>query len=135
MHRTSFSHDPWPATAFVSLLAAGSTGFIAEIENRPAGLILLQIAADEAEILTFAVAPQYRRRGIGAALLQKTGEDLRDSGIQRLMLEVGENNRDAIRLYQSLGFVRFGERAGYYRHGNNIEHAILMEKSLIPPVI
>jgi ribosomal-protein-alanine N-acetyltransferase len=82
-----------------------------------AGLLIARKAADEAEILTFGVAPSCRRMGLGRALLQRAVAMLAASGAKRLYLEVGEGNEAALTLYRALGAVPVGKRPGYYEHG------------------
>ncbi|WP_297297215.1 ribosomal protein S18-alanine N-acetyltransferase [uncultured Methylovirgula sp.] len=122
IHAQSFPH-PWSTEEFESLLAARDV--IAHAAMRPAslrhwaagpaGFVLSRQAADEAEILTLAVAPGARRRGIGAALLANHLPALAAAGVRCLFLEVEADNKAAIKLYQSFGFRQVGERKAYYR--------------------
>lgn len=82
-----------------------------------AGLLIARKAADEAEILTFGVAPSCRRMGLGRALLQLAIAVLAASGAKRLYLEVEDGNEAALTLYRALGAVPVGRRSGYYEHG------------------
>ena len=79
------------------------------------GFVLARLAADEAEILTIAVQPSARGRGVGRALLLANFRQAANAGARTLFLEVDEDNRAALALYKRLGFVRVGERVGYYR--------------------
>lgn len=71
-------------------------------------------AADEVEILNIAVAPQWRRAGLGSRLLKHALEEARAEGAQRVFLEVRESNRAAIALYMRHGFQAAGRRENYY---------------------
>jgi ribosomal-protein-alanine N-acetyltransferase len=82
-----------------------------------AGLLIARKVADEAEILTFGVAPACRRMGLGRALLEAAIAALRSSGAKQLFLEVEEGNEPAVQLYRAFGAVPVGKRAGYYEHG------------------
>ena len=82
-----------------------------------------RIAADESELLALAVAPEYRRRGFGNALLRDLAARHRGS----LYLEVRESNETAIRFYKSFGFEEVGRRPGYYRYPP--EGAVVMKLS------
>jgi len=90
------------------------------------------LVVDEAHISTFAVHPEWRRQGIGGALM---GEMLRQAALQgaRLAtLEVRVSNLVAQHLYAHYGFLPVGRRRGYYRDNN--EDALLMTTdSLMPP--
>jgi ribosomal-protein-alanine N-acetyltransferase len=81
------------------------------------GFLIARKAADEAEILTFCVAPACRNMGLGRALLETAVKELRSAGIRQLFLEVEEGNEAALKLYRSLGAVEVGKREGYYEHG------------------
>jgi ribosomal-protein-alanine N-acetyltransferase len=82
-----------------------------------AGLLIARKAADEAEILTFGVAPSCRRMGLGRALLRRAIAVVAASGAKRLYLEVEDGNEAALTLYRALGAVPVGRRSGYYEHG------------------
>lgn len=76
--------------------------------------------------LGLMVAAEYRRQGIGRALLTTAVEWTRDAGIRKLELHVFPWNEPAIRLYESFGFEREGvRRAHYSRDGADVD-ALLM---------
>lgn len=117
LHGEGFAHG-WSEAEFESLLASSAClceGAFEGDEGPLAGFLLSRRAADEAEILTIAVAPRRRRRGIGAELLRRQMRRLAESGVKRLLLEVAEDNTAALALYRSLGFRQEGRRKGYYR--------------------
>jgi len=109
IHAQAFD-APWDAAAFRALL--DQPGVIARAE--PDGFILIRVVADEAEILTLAVHPTARRRGIAARLTAQAAEAARSLGVVRLFLEVAEDNAPARALYAALGFQPAGRRRGYY---------------------
>lgn len=114
LHTASF--DPgWDASTFRVLLA--SPGVLAFTND--AGFIVCRIAADEAEILTIAVALQERRAGQGQALLGAAIEAAKAAGAARLFLEVSANNPAARALYARRGFGQVGRRARYYADGSD----------------
>lgn len=87
---------------------------IASIDGQPAGFALSRATVAEAELLLLASLPDLRRRGVGGALLRSVMRDAAARKAERLFLEVRSGN-DAIRLYQTSGFAKVGERRGYYR--------------------
>jgi ribosomal-protein-alanine N-acetyltransferase len=81
-------------------------------------MLLARIAADEAEILTLAVVPAVRRRGIAHGLLTAALAEFSRLAIGSVFLEVSVRNTAAAALYASLGFTQVGERAHYYSDGS-----------------
>jgi ribosomal-protein-alanine N-acetyltransferase len=81
------------------------------------GMVLARIAGHEAEVLTLAVVPASRRRGLGGALLDETLREIRDRGARVVFLEVSEVNQAARALYAAAGFVEVGRRRRYYADG------------------
>ncbi len=122
IHAGSFSRG-WSGAEFESLLVQSGTHALIAHRRNPlgrrsaAGFILYRIVADEAEILTVAVARESRRRGIGSALLEEALRHAYREGAERIYLEVEDTNRAAIALYRWAEFHETGRRAGYYREG------------------
>jgi ribosomal-protein-alanine N-acetyltransferase len=84
-------------------------------EGEPAaGFALLRSAADEEELLLFAVDPRSRRQGLGAKLLEWVKQDAAARGITRILLEMRQGN-SAESLYRAQHFERVGTRPNYYR--------------------
>ena len=81
------------------------------------GFIMSRLAAGEAEILSVAVAPAWRGRGLSRQLLDLHLRRLAGLGIRAVYLEVGEQNAPACRLYRRAGFSEVGRRQGYYEDG------------------
>jgi ribosomal-protein-alanine N-acetyltransferase len=81
------------------------------------GFILSRLAAGEAEILSVAVAPAWRGRGLSRSLLDLHLRRLAGLGARAVFLEVSEDNAPACRLYQRAGFHGVGQRKGYYQGG------------------
>lgn len=87
-----------------------------------AGFYLSRGLFDEEELLLFAIAPDWRRRGLGHALLTHFTEAARQRGKKRLFLEMRRNNPAGI-LYAAHGFRPIGIRPRYYRalNGDRID--------------
>jgi [ribosomal protein S18]-alanine N-acetyltransferase len=81
------------------------------------GFILSRLVAGEAEILSVAVAPGWRGRGLSRPLLDMHLRRLAGLGARTVFLEVGEKNAPAGRLYRRAGFYDVGHRQGYYEGG------------------
>ena len=78
--------------------------------------------------MNLAVAPEYRRKGIGRSLMQALTEVLHTQGMESLFLEVRASNEAAIALYNEFGFVQVGTRKKYYV--NPTEDALILRKEL-----
>jgi len=122
LHAQAFD-EAWDADALVNLVnAPGSVCLLAvtgESQNeQPCGFVLARKAADEMEILTIAVTPSMRRRGVGKALLDELFGLARSTGASCLFIEYASDNPAAAALYAGAGFRRTGVRKGYYRHAD-----------------
>ena len=114
IHAAAFSPgERWDDAAMAELLAMpGVFGFVDE----RGGFILLRSAGGEAEILSLAVHPAARRRGLGRALLD--GGLAATAGLP-MFLEVATDNAAARALYGSAGFSECGRRRSYYGAGRD----------------
>jgi len=115
MHRVCFA-DPWSVRSMAEVLAMpGTEGLIAVDDDAgPAGLALWRSVLDEAEILTIAVLPPWRRSGLGGRLLSAAMTAARGRGAAHMFLEAAADNAAALALYHRHGFRRTGVRKGYY---------------------
>jgi ribosomal-protein-alanine N-acetyltransferase len=106
----------WTAEAFASLLATpGTFAWMAwTADHEPLGLALVRIAAQEGEILTLATLPHRRRKGVARQIIEEILNYTRKSGVERLFLEVAEDNQAGRALYEKAGFSYVGRRPSYY---------------------
>ncbi|WP_149589204.1 ribosomal protein S18-alanine N-acetyltransferase [Tabrizicola flagellatus] len=131
LHARSFrTPPPWTAADFAGLLADPLCFLLVEGD---AGFLLGRAVADEAELLTLAVAPEARRLGLGRRLVARFLYQARLRGAGRALLEVAADNAAAIALYESSGFHPAGTRKGYYRtDGGQRIDALVMARDLGP---
>jgi ribosomal-protein-alanine N-acetyltransferase len=95
------------------------------------GFAVSRMAADEAEILSIAIAPGQRGRGLSRQLLLTHLGHLAGRGVRTVFLEVEENNQPARRLYDRAGFTVAGRRERYYREaGGEQLNALVMRRDL-----
>lgn len=78
------------------------------------GVIVVQIAGGDAEILNLAVRRDRRRRGVARALLLCVTRELRSTDAEGVFLEVRESNAPARALYEAEGFANTARRRAYY---------------------
>jgi ribosomal-protein-alanine N-acetyltransferase len=134
VHGASFAHG-WSESEFDRLLT--DRAVVAQLARAEGGrgavlgFILSRRAADEAEILTVAVVPRARGRGIATDLVRRHLGRLAALGVARLFLEVEEQNEPALRLYRRYGFREVGRRPRYYRDsGDPPASALILRRDL-----
>ena len=135
MHKICFA-EAWDADAMRALLEMpGAAGLIAVDGGSlipaleapgPAGLVLWRAIAGEAEILTIAVLPPWRKLGLGGRLLDASLAASAEAGAEAMFLEAAADNIAALALYHTRGFERVGLRKGYYAG----KDAVVMKRAL-----
>lgn len=131
LHGASF-HRGWGEGEFESMLAERNTlVHRLRIGRKVIGFSVSRIAADEAEILSIAVAASHRGRGLSRNLLLTHLGHLAGRGVRTVFLEVEENNQPARRLYERAGFATIGRRERYYQQpGGEQLNALVMRRAL-----
>ncbi|HEV2082312.1 MAG TPA: GNAT family N-acetyltransferase [Brevundimonas sp.] len=130
LHAAAFD-VPWSADALKTLIERPGAVLEAEAD----GFVLIQVAGDEAEVITLAVHPRARRRGVGRRLMAQGVSRTQAFGAARLFLEVAEDNAAARALYAALGFTEAGRRPRYYaRTGGPHVDALLLALNLVDPL-
>jgi len=129
IERDSFG-SPWSAEEITKDVTAGGNVYVAVAEygEEKAGYGEIRTVAGEAQIYNIAIAPEFRREGIGAALPRHMIHRAEKDGCSLVTLEVRGGNEAAMSLYKKLGFREVGRRKGYYEKGG--EDAVLMDLDL-----
>jgi ribosomal-protein-alanine N-acetyltransferase len=114
-----FPYSPWNTAQFKEEFAGiPSTRFmsVAESDNTIIGYcgVFLPAPGVEADILTVAVLPEYRRQGIAQEFMRQIESWAKDRGASAMMLEVEHTNHSAIELYKKLGYMKISVRMDYY---------------------
>jgi len=132
LHARSFPDESWSITSLATLVAAPSSFclIIGEEASGPLGFLLGQAVAGEAEVVTFAVDPTERGRGLGARLLAAALATAGTLGALDIYLEVAADNFAARGLYGRAGFVEVGRRQGYYRRPQGTMDAVIMKRGI-----
>ena len=106
---------PWSEQTLIDGLGNPQWAFfVAEDQGQVAGYAGMMFAAGECFVANLAVFPAFRRRGVATALLLRLLEKARAVGGEFLSLEVRPSNRNAIALYEKLGFSLAGRRRDFY---------------------
>ena len=96
-------------------------------ENFMIGICVLEFVLDEAHINYFVVNEKYRKRGFGSYFMSYLIKKCKKLNINKLLLEVSQNNLIAENFYNRFDFYTVGTRKKYYKDGSN---ALLKEKKL-----
>jgi [ribosomal protein S18]-alanine N-acetyltransferase len=116
---------PWSRSMFAGELAKPASLCLGAFEGEQlGGYLIVSRYVDAWHIMNIAVSPDFRRRGIATALLERLFELTDDRSRRGYTLEVRVSNDGAIRLYERLGFTARGIRRGYYT--DNREDALIM---------
>jgi ribosomal-protein-alanine N-acetyltransferase len=131
LHGASF-HRGWGEGEFEGMMSQRNTlVHRLKVGSKLVGFIVSRMAADEAEILSIAIAPSHRGRGLSRDLLLTHLGHLAGYGIKTVFLEVEENNQPARRLYDRAGFAIVGRRERYYQQPDGEQlNALLMRRDL-----
>lgn len=120
MHATLFE-PPWSEKSIGALLDHPAVLAMTAETGKPRellGFIVVQHAADEAEILTLGVAKGWQRRGVAQMLIEGMLRAVAKAGAGHLFLEVAADNEAAIALYRKMKFNEIGRRSAYYSRPN-----------------
>ena len=115
LERENFS-APWDEASLLHELENPLSLWLTALDgDTVAGYIGSQSVLGESDMMNLAVAPAYRRQGVGRALVERLLWELAEDN-HCLTLEVRASNEAAIALYESLGFRQVGRRPRYYQH-------------------
>ena len=125
-----FPYSPWNTAQFKEEFAGIPTTrymSVAEADNKIIGYcgVFLPAPGVEADILTVAVLPEYRRQGIAKEFMRQIEKWSTERGASAMMLEVEHTNQSAIELYKGLGYSKISVRMDYYGPGQD---AFVMRK-------
>ncbi len=129
--------DPWPELQFKFLYKRNPNGFLVAVLNgKIIGYVVAEIAIrleprkfrfkKRGHLLNIAVHKEFRRKGIGKALVESITSFLRKKRLEDVWLEVRASNSIARNFYLSVGFKEKSRKLRYYFH----EDAIVMAKKL-----
>jgi ribosomal-protein-alanine N-acetyltransferase len=117
LHAASFGRGWEEDEVHRLLLDRAVVAHRAMVRRTMVGFIMSRVAADEAEILSVAIAPARRGRGFSRPLLDFHLRSLAGLIARTVFLEVDEHNAPACRLYGGAAFHEVGRRRGYYQGG------------------
>lgn len=126
IEKQSFPKSPYDANTFLNLYTLYPETFLVYRDtnlNQNEEILGYIIFSQDGHILSIAVHPQHRRKGIASQLLQRA---MKIPRLKKLWAEVRKSNRGAQAFYFRMGFKFMGIIPNYY--GN--EDALIIERSL-----
>lgn len=137
IEKSSFP-TPWPRSMFEVMYSRNQEGFrVAVLESKVVGYGIIRTEmtvkpsgkglGKVGHLLNLTVEKNYRKFGIGSALLNELEGYVKDEGVKDLWLEVREGDPGARQFYLNKGFEDVGIRETYYPDGTN---AIIMRKEI-----
>lgn len=125
-----YAPRPWSGDEIESVLASPNT----RLFFKDSAFAILRIAGSEAELLTIAVHPDFRRKGLARSLIKQMHAFAVKAGVDEVFLEVSEQNLAARKLYTTCGYAVRGERKGYYHalNGRKITAVVMAHQISIP---
>ena len=125
---TSYDPTPWSLNALQYELNNNESILkVAVRDDKVIGYVCIRTLLDITHVMKVTVLPDYKRNGIGSALLNESLKKLRvlKPDVEHVTLEVRESNGAAVNLYNKLGFRKTGFRKNYYK--NPSEDGLVMQ--------
>lgn len=121
IEKSSFPEYPYSIEVFKTLLKDYKKYFlVSKSKGRVIGYACGRIFREKiGEIVSIAVAPDFRRKGIGRKLMLELESRFKNDGIKFTRLEVSVKNSDAIKFYRSLGYEISKLTKSYYPNGSD----------------
>lgn len=118
---------PWSKKSFHDACSHSENIYlVCADEDKIAGYCGLWTVFGEGNITNMAVSADYRRQGIGKALMQEMEKRGQQIDVSVFFLEVRESNEAAKKLYEQMGYREIGKRKRFYERP--VEDAIVMSK-------
>jgi ribosomal-protein-alanine N-acetyltransferase len=134
IHEQCFE-ERWDEASFHHLLERpGAFALLAKDAAGPdmQAFILIQVAADEAELLSIGTLPRARRSGLARALVSEAMAEAARRNAQAMFLEVADDNLAALALYRGAGFAASGRRRSYYSRAAGASADALILRTALP---
>jgi mycothiol synthase len=113
----------WNATEWIDWITSDDDlrpdwSLLARVSGRPVGFLIGADIPPHGFVTQVGVVPEYRRQGLGSALLVEAVRRMQATGAASTQLTVNVNNPGAILTYTQLSFATIGRRARYERSNN-----------------
>lgn len=117
---SQISNTTWYEKNYINLFDESHKTFVVEIEGSPVAFCSFIIQDNVADIDATATKKEFQNLGLASICFNHSLEVLKNEGINRVFLEVAQNNKCAINFYEKMGFV-FQNRSikNYYNDGQD----------------
>ena len=120
LEEESFGGEAWSYATLVSAFeSSASFGLVAEEDGEIVGYGCITCAADTSDLENVVVVEEYRRSGIGRAIVEGLLAEAKQRGAEKTFLEVRVSNVAAMTMYLKSGFVGVYARTRYYADGED----------------
>jgi tRNA threonylcarbamoyladenosine biosynthesis protein TsaB len=134
LHRRIFAPPwdrQWSVKSFLEVLAMPSaTAWIITLDHAPVGFGIVQVAADQADLVLIGIVREARRQGLGRRLLDFMCRDAASRGAARMHLEHAADDGTAAAFYAGAGFKLAGTRQNYYANRSGARDAVVLVREL-----
>ena len=131
MHVRIFSYQKWTKDDFLQIFKNPvAHGLLLLSEENPIGYMLWHKVAEEAEIITIGILPDFQNKDFGQKLFTAFESHCCENKLTKIFLDVAENNKAAIAFYQKQGFVFKDRRKAYYKIDADTVDALLGVKKI-----
>ena len=132
LEKQLFAIDSWTDDVLQEFFSQRHTHFfVMRLDNKIMGYCITQVMFDTAEILRIGVSRAYQRQGLAKQILMEVMVFLKKMEVDKLLLEVRNDNLSAIGLYQGFDFKQIHVRKNYYDNKDGtFTDALILQKAL-----
>lgn len=132
LEKQLFSVGSWTDDVLQEFFSQRHTHFfVMRLDNKIMGYCITQVMFDTAEILRIGVSRAYQRQGLAKQILMEVMVFLKKMEVDKLLLEVRNDNLSAIGLYQGFDFKQIHVRKNYYDNKDGtFTDALILQKAL-----
>ncbi len=121
----------WSINSFNDFFSVDGTLALLAENPHAVGMMVYRLHHEQADIITIAVRPACRRRGIARALLAQAMQTMASRGVNAIFLDVEDGNVAALQLYETHGFTVINRRKHYYKQKDgSFTDALVMTRKL-----
>tara|TARA_B100000989_G_scaffold36205_1_gene22996 strand:- start:6562 stop:7023 length:462 start_codon:yes stop_codon:yes gene_type:complete len=127
-NKLEFGTNIWTEYEIINLIRKKNTFCkVSYLKEKISGFCIFSASQDVLELYIIFVGPDFRNKGIAKNFLFQAKQYAKKNLFKKILLEVNENNRNAISLYRKQNFLLFGRRKNYYLIKKKFYDAFLMQ--------